>query len=165
MLACPLAEERKVRKRWAAAIRTAIEKYATDDAVVNAIMACWATNNKGDIYDAVKDEDNDWCVPEIERVGESGWRFTPDSGRPPTFDPSVYWGANADTDDDDSTAAIVVRSERRPVTFPKTMWLGRTVRPILVRSAAASLQAADGVSEVGAFTSLNNSALKPGRRA
>ena len=102
MLACPLAEERKVRKRWAAAIRIAIEEYVTDDAVVNAIMACWATNSKGDIYDAVNDEDNDWCVPEIERVGESGWRFTPDSGRPPTFDPSIYWGANADTDDDDS---------------------------------------------------------------
>ena len=57
-----------------------------------------------------------WCVPEIERVGESDWRFTPDSGRPPTFDPSVYWGVNADTDDGDSDSDAADNVETSLVT-------------------------------------------------
>ena len=47
MLACPLAEERKVRKRWVSAIRVAVEKYVSDDAVTDAILACWAVDKNG----------------------------------------------------------------------------------------------------------------------
>ena len=40
---------------------------------------------------SIEDESHDWRTPEIEKLGESGWRFPTNSGLPPpTFDSCAF---------------------------------------------------------------------------
>ena len=85
-LECALAPEKAIRKRWRAAVRTALTA-ATNDLVVVAIVACWSSRADGAMHTTAADQSSGWKPPTMTAVNADEFFG---SGMQPAFDPTTY---------------------------------------------------------------------------
>jgi len=105
-LECELSPEKAIRQRWRAAVRTAVTAATNHLVVVEAIVACWSSRADGVIHTAAADQSNGWKPPTMTAVNADGGYEFASSGVQPAFDPTTYWGHEADSKSSEDEGAV-----------------------------------------------------------
>ena len=107
-LECEQAPEKAIRKRWRAAVRTALTAATTDLVIVEAIVAYWSSRTDGVIHTATAaaDQSSGWKPPAMTAVNADGGYAFAGSGVQPAFDPTTYWGHETDFEGSEDEGAV-----------------------------------------------------------